>query len=448
MTRDEARHLLAEALATSAADATEARLEVLARGLTRFAENGVHQHVEQRDHVLTLRAWAGRRSGIASTNRFEPSALRRTADRALALARLAPEDEAAPGPAPAPAATCTGPERFVQATADCPPGARADALAPLLADVERRGLDAAGALSTTTQALGLASTAGLFAWHAGTHAHFTCTVRGPDSSGWADAHRADWRALDLPARVATAIDKCERSRAPAAVEPGPWDVILEPAAVAELVQFLGVLGLGARAEQEGRSFLSGRLGERVTGERVTLRDDAADPRGFGRPFDDEGVPRSRPVLIERGIARGVVHDRRTAARAGVASTGHASPPPAAEGPLPHDLVLEPGADTLADLVATTERGLLVTRFWYNRVVDARRTIVTGMTRDGTFRIANGRLAGGVRNLRFNDSVLGALTRADGFTAAAEPSVFEWSGACVVAPALRVRAFTFSSASPF
>ena len=245
-----------------------------------------------------------------------------------------------------------------------------------------------------------------------------------------------------------AIEKAERSKNPGAIEPGRYTVVLEPSAVAELVAFLAYLGFGAQAEQEGRSFMSGRMGQSVTGERVTITDDPYDPRAFGKSFDYEGTPRQRVALVENGIARAVVHDRRTGQKAGVPSTGHASPPPASEGPLPFSLVLAGGEHSLEDMIASTEQGILITRFWYNRVVDARKTLITGMTRDGTFLIEAGRLTRGLKNLRYNESVLEVLGRADLFGREAEPTVFDYSGCCVVAPALRVTDFRFTGVSPF
>ncbi len=430
----------------SAAERTVAVLEARDESLTRFANNEIHQNVTSRQHTLTVQAVVGRRSGMATTNRLDSSALRQVADRALAMARLAPEDEGLPEMAP-PADPPSLPG-FVAATAGCSPEERAAVVGPVMQEAAGRGLNASGALTTAASALAVANTLGHFAYHADSYAQFTCTVRSPDSSGWVDRHRRDWRALDVAALGAGAIGKAELSRDPDEVAPGRYTVVLEPNAVAELVAFLAWLGLGAQSEQEGRSFLSGRLGERVTGAGVTLVDDAFDPRSFGRPFDHEGTPRQRVTLIDDGIARAVVHDRRTALAAGIESTGHACPPPAVEGPIPYDLVLAPGTSSLDQLIASTAHGILVTRFWYNRVVDARRTIITGMTRDGTFLIQDGRLTRGLRNLRFNESVLEVLARAEGAGRDAEPTVFDYVGNCVVAPALKVRDFHFTGVTRF
>lgn len=446
LSRDETRGLLSEALAMSAAEQTMAVLEARDESLTRFANNEIHQNVTSRQRTLTVQAVVGRRSGMATTNRLDSSALRQVADRALAIARLAPEDEGRPDLAPvAEPASLAG---FETASAGCSPEDRAAAVGPVMQAADARGLNAAGALTTAASSLAVANTLGQFAYHPDTYAQFTCTVRSTDSSGWVDRHRRDWRALDAPGLGEAAIHKAELSRDPGEVPPGRYTVVLEPNAVAELVSFLAWLGLGAQSEQEGRSFLSGRMGERITGTGMTLVDDAFDPRSFGRPFDHEGTPRRRVTLIEDGIARAVVHDRRTARTAGVESTGHACPPPAVEGPIPYDLVLASGTASLDELIASTARGILVTRFWYNRVVDARRTIITGMTRDGTFLIEQGRVTRGLRNLRFNESVLDVLARAEAIGRDAQPTVFDYVGNCVVAPALKVRDFQFTGVTRF
>jgi len=444
--REEAGHLLREAIGQSAAEHTEAILESRQESLTRFANNEIHQNVTSTNRTLTLRARVGRRAGTASTNRLDSSGLRQVADRALAIARLSPEDPGLPDLAPP--ATVPALEAFDAATAGSTPEERATAVGPVMADAAARQLNAAGALSALASTLAFANSRGVFAFQPETYSQFTCTVRSGNSSGWVDRHRRDVRALDAAALGRVAIDKAERSRDPGAIEPGRYTVVLEPNAVAELVMFLGVLGFGAQAEQEGRSFMAGKVGERITGERVTIVDDPYDARAFGRPFDFEGTPRQRVPLIERGVARGVVHDRRTAKQAGVESTGHASPPPATDGPLPYSLVLSAGDQSLEQLIASTSRGILVTRFWYNRVVDPKQTLITGMTRDGTFVIENGTLTRGLRNLRFNESVLGVLERADAWGRDAEPTVFDYVGNCVVAPALRVRDFRFTGVSPF
>jgi predicted Zn-dependent protease len=446
LSAEEAQGVLRESLSMAEAEQAEAILEAQESSLTRFANNEIHQNVTSRDHALTLRVIVGRRFGTATTHRLDSSALRQLADRALAIARLSPEDPDLPDVAP-PAAVPTI-DAFVAATAGSTPESRADAIGSVLHGAREAGLNAAGALATSSSLLAVANRRGVFVSQPETYSNFTCTVRSQNSSGWVDRHRRDVRALDVASLGQIAIEKAERSRDPQPIEPGRYTVVLEPAAVAELASFLTSLGLGAQAEQEGRSFMAGRMGQSVTGERATLIDDPFDPRAFGKPFDHEGTPRRRVVLVENGIARAVVHDRRTAKKSGVESTGHACAPPASEGPLPYSLVLGGGDRSVPDMIAATERGILVTRFWYCRVVDPKKTVVTGMTRDGTFLIERGKLVRGLRNLRFNESVLEVLRRADGWGRELEPTVFDYSYNCVVAPALRVPEFNFTGVSPF
>ena len=443
---EQARLILEETLAASAAEHTEAVLEARHHSLTRFANNEIHQNVTSLDHVLTVRVQVGRRAGSSTTNRLDSTSLRQAAERALTLARLSPED---PGmPEFAPPAEYTPLDAFAPATAASTPEERASSVGPVMRAARAAGLNAAGAFSTEATTIAIANTGGLYACQSETHAQFTCTVRGPDSSGWVDRHRRDVRDIDCAALGEIAAGKAARSKAPGAIEPGPITVILEPSAVAELIAFLADSGLGAQAGIEGRSFMQDQAGRLITGEHATVSDEPYDPRAFGRPFDIEGTPRRRVVGIERGVAGDVVHDRRTALKLGTRSTGHATPAPSTDGPLPFSLVLAGGDQSVEQMIASTERGVLVTRFWYCRVVDSKKTLVTGMTRDGTFLIERGRVTRGLRNLRFNDSVLGVLERAEGFGNDAEPTVFDYIGNCVVAPSLKVRDFRFTGVSPF
>ncbi len=215
-------------------------------------------------------------------------------------------------------------------------------------------------------------------------------------------------------------------------------MILEPVAVGELVTFLGYLGMGALALQEGRSFLTGKLGGKVAGDNVTIWDDGTDGRGLAMPFDWEGQPKRKVTLIENGIGRGVVYDSYTATREKRETTGHALPAPNTAGPLPLNMFLAPGEASLDEMVASTRRGILVTRFHYVNVVHERETILTGMTRDGTFLIENGKRTKPLKNLRFTQSVLGALSMVE--MIGKECALAEYA----YVPALKVGKFSFTS----
>jgi predicted Zn-dependent protease len=272
-------------------------------------------------------------------------------------------------------------------------------------------------------------------------------VTGPEGgSGFAEAVARRVDEIDAAAVGARAAEKAERSRSPVPVDPGRYTVVLEPAAVATLVGFLGWLGFGGREYIEGRSCLSGRAGERVVDPRISIYDDGASPETIGLPFDFEGTPKRRVDLIESGVFRGPVYDRRTAKQAGTASTGHALPPPNPEGPFPLNLFLAPGDASLEEMIARTERGLLVTRFHYTNVVHPTRSVITGMTRDGTFLIERGEVVRPVRNLRFTQSILEALegTLAVGRETELASEEFFLSASRV--PALHLQGFAFTGVS--
>ena len=414
--------------------------------LTRFALNGIHQNVRSRRRSIVLRLLIGKRAGVASTSRFDAQALDALVERARTMAELAPENpDLGDLPGTASYAPLAG---YVEATAECSPEERAEAVRLVVEPVKKQNMVVAGALSTGSSLVAVANTSGVFAYFPSTASNFTCTVMAEDSSGWVDVHARDWRKLDTAAQGRRALEKARVSAKPQAVPAGKYTVVLEENAVAELVAFLGWTGFGAQSYQEGHSFLNGRLGQKVTGDRITIVDDAFDARTLGMPFDFEGVPKKKVALIENGVAKGLVYDSISARKDNVPSTGHGLLPPNPEGALPYDLVVGTGSDTVESMIAATERGILVTRFWYNRVVDPRNTVITGMTRDGTFLIENGKITGGVRNMRYNESVLDVLARAERIGKTASPTVFDYTRNTVVAPAMQVREFNFTGVTEF
>ena len=241
-----------------------------------------------------------------------------------------------------------------------------------------------------------------------------------------------------------AADKAVRSHDPQPVDPGQWTAIFEPAAFGELLAYL-LDHFSARSFDEGSSFLSDGLGRQYAGDNVTLLDDYTNPAAPGMPFDFEGSPRQLVPLLENGIGRGIVTDSYWAAKLQRENTGHAGPHGGTEGPRPVNAALQPGAKSLEQLIAETKRGLLVSRLWYIRPVDRRRTIVTGMTRDGTFLIEDGKVTRGVRNMRFNQSILETLRAAEFSSAPARTVSFNYS---IVTPAAKVAGFHFTSTTDF
>jgi len=444
--------LLKWALSLSSADETEAVLLGLEEQLTRFANNAIHQHVAETNRYLVLRAALGHRVGVAATNDLTNAGLERAVEAAIAAARLRPEDPDFPGlPDPVSVPEVTG---FDEATAGCSPAERAQAGRVGGRRAEEAGCVAAGAFRTGVHEWAVANSHGLFAYHPTTEADLTTVVMTGDSSGFAAG--ASWKVaeVDVVALGEEAINKALRSRNPQPLEPGVYPVVLEPYAAHDLLATLSIAA-GANPVQEGRSWMSGRRGERLMSPLISIWDDGCDPAGWPLPFDFEGVPRQRVDVVRDGIVGDVVYDRARAARDGQKSTGHALPAAnpfnpwlnaARLGPIPLHAFMGTGESTVEEMIAGTERGLYVTRFWYTRTVHPREAVMTGMTRDGTFLIEHGELATPVHNLRFTQSYVEALAGAE---AVGRKARRVWSDPGILsAPALKLAAFNFTGTTEF
>jgi len=439
---------VAEAVLDSAqADQTEVVITAQDAALTRFAANGIHQNVAESGANVRVRSVIGKRIGVATTNDLGADALVDLVRSAETVARLQqenPEFLSLPAPQPIRAA-----DALCESTAACAPEARAEGVASIVGQAKANGLDASGAFSTSVDELMVANSLGTCAYHAGTSASVMTVVMGKTGSGFAADVAKDVDEVDPVAVGRIAVEKALRSAHPEAIEPGEYTVILEEAAVANLVFFLGYLGLGAMSLQEGRSFLSGRLGERITGDAITIRDDGLDPRGIPLPFDFEGVPRREISLIERGVARNVVYDSFTAGRdPGKEPTGHGLAAPNSFGPIPIHLFMEPGSSTIEEMIASTKRGIWVTRFHYTNPVHPVKTILTGMTRDGTFLIENGEVSKPLKNLRFTQSILGAFEKVEALTREAKMVRSGFGSVVTFAPAAKIHDFRFTGTTEF
>jgi PmbA protein len=292
----------------------------------------------------------------------------------------------------------------------------------------------------------LSNTEGQFCYAPTTQVAVTALVSGGDQgAGYVEAWSMGVSDLDLEAVGRRAAQKARDSQNPHDLEAGRYEVVLEPAAVATLVAFLSYMGFGGRALVEGRSCLSGRAGQRVAAESVTISDDALAPGAPGIPFDFEGTPRQRVDIIRDGVFVDGVYDRRSARQAGRESTGHALPPPNPQGPFPLNLVMEPGDASLEQMIGATERGLLVTRFHYSNVVHPMESILTGMTRDGTWLIEDGEIRYPLKNLRFTQSILEALQAVE-LVGKDTEMVSEFFFSASRVPAIKVSSFNFTGRS--
>jgi len=430
-------------LALSPADATEAVLAAEDHRLTRFTHNVIHQNVAAAQTTVRVRAIIDGRAGVAATNDVRDESLERVVARACEIARLAPADpEMAPLVRAQQAAPIEG--GYAQSTADASADVRAHLARGAFDAAERDGLWAAGFVETAHSGVTIANSSGTLQSFDGSDSGMNVKQNGPSSTGFAERYSTDVRDIDGALTGDIAARKALLSKDPIEVEPGEWTVILEPAAFGELAAFLAQ-HFSAQSFDEGWSALSGKLGERIVGENITLVDDAREHLNPGMPFDFEGTPRQRVTLLDRGVASGIVTDARWAAKLGRENTGHALPEPNAYGPWASHLVLAAGSTSLDDLIAGTKRGLLITRLWYVRTVDRRETFVTGMTRDGTFLVENGKIVRGVRNMRFNQSILAALQDCTLSSEAVRTASYSYA---MVVPSVRFERFTFSSATDF
>ncbi len=443
MDADARRALAARILVRSRADATEAIVTSDHRALTRFTHEFIHQNVDIENVAIRVRAIVDGRTGVASTNAGDDAGIDAVLARAVEIAAFAPRPSEAPVLA-ARADTAAPPAAFSEATAGAGAEDRARVAAAIFDQAVANGCWCSGYVTTAASGVTIATTAGADASFDGTECGANVKMTAGDSTGFAERYGTDARVLDGEALGSRAARKALASADPVAVEPGEWTVILEPPAFGELAMFLGS-HFSAQSYDEGSSFLSGRLGERVMGAGVTIRDDYAHALHPDAPFDWEGTPKQRVALIEAGVARTVVTDSTWARKLGRANTGHGLPAPNAQGPYPLDLVVDPGSASLDELIAGTERGLLVTRLWYVRIVDQRKTILTGMTRDGTFLIENGAIVGGVRNLRFNQSLVDALGACTLSNDQQRTGGYSYA---LVAPAVKFDRFTFASTTDY
>jgi predicted Zn-dependent protease len=395
--------LAERAVKAAEGDQADVSVHVESSGFARFAASAVHQPTLIRDETVTLRVVRDGRVGCATTNRTDDDGLAAAARHAAEAADSAPIDPSFPGlqePAPVPSV-----EGYDEATAALTPEDQAEAAAQAIAGAP--GLGLYGYYTSGVTEIGVASTTGLAISQSTTDSSVLALAASDDESGYAEA--TSWRAGDLnPAAVAReAAEKAHRTRGATQIEPQTFRAVLEPYAISELLFYFAFTSLNALALLEGRSYLSGRLGEKLFDERFTVADDGLDPVNYPKAFDLEGVPKQRVVMVEEGIARDVVWDRRTAKQAGDGhvSTGHALAPPAqAFGPIPFNLSMAGGDATSVDeLVERVGDGIYVTRLHYLGVVDPREGIITGMTRDGTFRIEGGKVTTPVVNLRFTTS---------------------------------------------
>jgi PmbA protein len=443
--------------------ATAGELEVIFSStnssLTRFANNTIHQNVSELNEVASIRVAFDGKTARATTNRFDDESLKRAVQSAEGIAKVQEPDpdrlpmaRAEEGKLERPV-----PTRWFEGTAVITPGDRAGAVGKIVAVAKKNGLVTAGIYSSSQSAEAVINSNGLSVFHRQTSAEVSVTMLADDSSGWQKANSPNVGNVD-PVRLAEiAAQKARDSRGPKELAPGKYTVILEPAAVLDLVGFM-FWDFAGLAILDQRSFLNNRIGTRLFGENITIMDNVAHPLQSNAPFDGEGVHRLRVNLVEKGVIRNLVYARSSAAKmrkselapkvGEIKATGHGFPLPNEMGEAPTNIVfVTPGGEqTVEQMIGGTERGILITRLWYIREVDPYEKILTGMTRDGTFLVEGGKVKQGIRNFRFNQSVIDTLNNVEAMGQAVRASGEEAFD--MVVPAMKVRGFNFTEVTKF
>ncbi len=440
---------LGKVVQAAKADYTEAVFIGAESGLTRFANNYIHQNVAETNSKVFFRVVLGKKIGVAATNAFSATDLRRALKNAMQIAKNQQDNPYFAGiPSPAEYISLN---TLDEATARFTPRQRASKLKTIFKKAATKDMNLAGSFSTGSGELAIVNSAGVAAYQPFSSAATGVIAMTDTSSGFAQGLSRNVGDLDIREIGGRAIKRAYRCRNPKDIEPGDYEVVLEPAAVAALMEWLSYIGFGSKAFQEETSFISGKIGQKITGERFTVYDDATDLSGVAFPFDFEGVPKRKIELITNGVAKGAVYDSMSAAKENKPSTGHAlTPDYSGEGGIALNLFVGGGTDSIDDLIGGVENGLLVTRFHYiNGYIDTPNAVLTGMTRDGLMRIKNGKLRGGVKNLRFTDGMLRAFSDIRGITAERELVSSWWDAlGCITAPAMRLGSFKFSGKTDF
>jgi predicted Zn-dependent protease len=439
MSRAEAQAFLERVVRLSRADTIGASLSGGYTGNVRFAANRISTAGGVSNSQLAVQSGYGPKHAVVTTSDFSSEGIERAVRQSETIARLAPDDPESMPLLP--------PQQYhdvsaaFDSTANLTAADRAAAAHTAIDAARGAGdLAAAGFIVAGSSYSAIASNTGLFAYHPSTSANYQLTVRTSDGtgSGWAAADHPDWRQIDFKAVSDRAIEKARASRNPVAVEPGRYTVILEPQAVGDLVQLLA-FSLDARSADEGRSAFAKqgggtRIGERIVDPRVTIFSDPADPQLLGQPWNGEGLPLNREVWIENGVLKQLAYSRFWAQKKNARPNGGLG------------AVKMSGGDASSEqMIASTPRGILVTRLWYLRQVDPRTVLFTGLTRDGTFLIENGKITRAVKNLRFNESPLFMLNNLE-MLGRPERVAGTEAGGNVVFPTLKVRDFNFTSLS--
>jgi predicted Zn-dependent protease len=439
MEKEKVFEILKKGLTYSEADQTELVFMGEDFSLTRFAENVIHQNMARMDHTLMARIVLGKKVGVAVTNSIGDEDIKKVIKDAEEIAKNQQED---PDFVSLPASSLAlEVKSCFSKTSEYSPSERAKGIENAVKRCKSQNTSGTGAFQTETDVTCVVNSLGIRQYFQETKAQFSLTASSGDTaSGWAQGYDRDVNSIDIEDIAQRAVLKAILSANPIELPPGKYTVILEEAAVASLLLFLGFLGFGAKTFTQGRSFMAGKIGEKITGDNITIVENPYDPAMNGMPFDYEGVVKKKVPLIENGVAKGVVYNSYYANKAKVESTGHALPPNNTFGPYPKNMVMSPGNSSLEEMISSTQKGILITHFWYINYMNPMKTMVTGTTRDGTFLIEDGKIKSPVKNMRIGQSILEAFSSVEMMSK--DRKLCPQYGVVMYVPAMKIKDFTF------
>jgi len=451
--KKEAKKIIKSVLKETRADQTEVIIFNYNQALTRFANNYIHQNVNESNSSISIRVIFGKKIGIASTNSLSPKKIKEAVKWAEEIAKFQKANPIFTSLPQIPVKDYRPIATYVKKTAQFSNIDRANAVAKIINIAKKYSLTGYGSVSNGETEVCIGNSLGTFAYATTDDIFCNIVMSGENSTGYAQFGTRDIGKINFSYLAETAAKKAIMDADPIEMPPREYITIFEPLAASEFLRYLGYYAFNGRLFHEGRSYLNGRLGSKILDDRITIIDDPYNKKGFPFSFDFEGVPKKKLVLVNSGIAKAVVYDSLTASMANKKSTGHSLAAPNPFGPVPLHLVMKGGDKNFDEMIRETKKGILVTRFHYTNVLDPHKLIFTGMTRDGTFLIEDGKITKGIKNLRFTENIISALNRVDTISrnpevVAAEPGYHGRFGMGVIVPAIKIKNFTFTSTTEF
>ncbi len=443
--KEKALEILKKVISMSNAEQTEAVLSGGKSFVTAYANNYIHRNSGTEDYTLSVRVAFGKKVGAASVNDLSEESIEKVVKDAMLIAENQRENPDFVSFAKPEDAEINEEAGFSEDTANFGAMQRAEAVKKIIDAAKEKKLNATGTFEVEINELAVVNSLNVERYAKRTVASLKSVVLGENSSGYSKESAVNVKDISVERVLNESIGVAEKGKNPSAVEPGKYEVILTPYALAEFISHLGYLTLNARALKEGSSFLVGKFGQKLLGDNITMLDDGLSKETIPMPFDFEGVPKKKVIFFENGVAKGVVYDTLTAYKEGKESTGHALPQPSPFSPYPMNFIMEGGQSSVEEMISHVEKGLFVQRFWYTNPMDPREAVITGMTRDGLFLIENGKITKPLQNMRFTESIITALNNA---VELSETKKIIYDMVPMTVPYARIKDFTFTGKTEF